>query len=105
MPLINRPFKQLRRVAGTFTGLYLGLLSSGLRAADDAPPATPPVVTAPAGPPTSWVDPDTGHRVIRLTREPGSDSFYFNGLLGLRHLSALTEASQNNHGDELWKTN
>jgi Tol biopolymer transport system component len=24
------------------------------------------------------VDPDTGHRVIRLTREPGSDSFYFN---------------------------
>jgi len=29
-------------------------------------------------PPTSWVDPDTGHRIIRLTREPGSDSFYFN---------------------------
>jgi oligogalacturonide lyase len=33
---------------------------------------------ASAEPPTSWVDPDTGHRVIRLTREPGSDSFYFN---------------------------
>ncbi|HSY19706.1 MAG TPA: oligogalacturonate lyase family protein [Candidatus Acidoferrales bacterium] len=31
-----------------------------------------------APPPASWVDPDTGHRVIRLTREPGSDSFYFN---------------------------
>src|ERR1700744_350860 len=29
-------------------------------------------------PPMSWVDPDTGHRVIRLTPEPGSDSFYFN---------------------------
>lgn len=28
--------------------------------------------------PLSWIDPDTGHRVIRLTREPGSDSFYFN---------------------------
>ena len=28
--------------------------------------------------PTVWIDPDTGHRVIRLTREPGSDSFYFN---------------------------
>jgi oligogalacturonide lyase len=27
---------------------------------------------------TEWIDPDTGHRVIRLTREPGSDSFYFN---------------------------
>ena len=31
-----------------------------------------------AEPPTSWIDPDTGHRVIRLTKEPGSDSFYFN---------------------------
>ena len=33
---------------------------------------------APAEPPTSWTDPDTGHRVVRLTREPGSASFYFN---------------------------
>jgi len=49
------------------------LLPAALRAAPtDAPPA-------PAQePPTSWIDPDTGHRVIRLTREPGSDSFYFN---------------------------
>ncbi len=29
-------------------------------------------------PPASWVDPDTGHKVIRLTREPGSASLYFN---------------------------
>jgi oligogalacturonide lyase len=29
-------------------------------------------------PPKSWVDPDTGHRVFRITNEPGSDSFYFN---------------------------
>jgi oligogalacturonide lyase len=29
-------------------------------------------------PPTSWVDKDTGHRVIRLTSEPGSSGFYFN---------------------------
>lgn len=29
-------------------------------------------------PPTSWVDPATGHRVLRLTREPDSASFYFN---------------------------
>jgi oligogalacturonide lyase len=28
--------------------------------------------------PTSWVDPDTGHQVVRLTREPGSASLYFN---------------------------
>ena len=29
-------------------------------------------------PPKSWIDPDTGHRVFRLTDEPGSDSNYFN---------------------------
>ncbi|HVW22464.1 MAG TPA: oligogalacturonate lyase family protein [Opitutaceae bacterium] len=29
-------------------------------------------------PPRSWIDPDTGHRVIRLTDEPGSASLYFN---------------------------
>ena len=29
-------------------------------------------------PPTSWVDKDTGHRVFRLTAEPGSSGFYFN---------------------------
>src|SRR5438552_13376803 len=31
-----------------------------------------------AQPPTNWVDPDTGHRIVRLTREPGSASLYFN---------------------------
>jgi oligogalacturonide lyase len=29
-------------------------------------------------PPTTWVDKDTGHRVWRLTSEPGSSAFYFN---------------------------
>jgi oligogalacturonide lyase len=29
-------------------------------------------------PPTEWIDPDTGHRVIRLSREPGSASLYFH---------------------------
>jgi oligogalacturonide lyase len=28
--------------------------------------------------PVSWVDKDTGHRVIRLSSEPGSSGFYFN---------------------------
>src|SRR5215469_2375688 len=31
-----------------------------------------------AEPPKSWIDPDTGHRVVRLTEEPGSASLYFN---------------------------
>ncbi|MDO8629768.1 MAG: oligogalacturonate lyase family protein, partial [Phycisphaerales bacterium] len=29
-------------------------------------------------PPTEWIDADTGHRVIRLSREPGSASLYFH---------------------------
>lgn len=29
-------------------------------------------------PPVSWIDPDTGHRIIRLTREPNSATLYFN---------------------------
>src|SRR5438552_8264137 len=31
-----------------------------------------------AQPPTNWVDPDTGHRIVRLTKEPNSASLYFN---------------------------
>jgi oligogalacturonide lyase len=31
-----------------------------------------------AMPPKSWVDKDTGHRVLRVTDEPNSGAFYFN---------------------------
>ena len=34
--------------------------------------------SGPTEPPRSWVDPDTGHRIVRLTDEPGSASLYFN---------------------------
>jgi len=29
-------------------------------------------------PPREWMEPSTGHRVIRLSREPGTSSFYFH---------------------------
>jgi oligogalacturonide lyase len=29
-------------------------------------------------PPKEWIDPDTGHRVVRLSDEPGSGSLYFH---------------------------
>jgi len=32
-------------------------------------------------PPREWIDPDTGHRVIRLSEEPGSASLYFIRIL------------------------
>ena len=28
--------------------------------------------------PVEWIDPDTGHRVVQLSTEPGSESLYFN---------------------------
>src|ERR1017187_5497449 len=31
-----------------------------------------------AEPPKTWIDADTGHRVVRLTDEPNSASLYFN---------------------------
>ncbi len=31
-----------------------------------------------AEPPKTWIDPDTGHRIVRLTKEPNSASLYFN---------------------------
>jgi oligogalacturonide lyase len=40
--------------------------------------ALPLFAQAPAEPPRTWVDPDTGHRIVRLTSEPGSASLYFN---------------------------
>ncbi|HEV2687637.1 MAG TPA: oligogalacturonate lyase, partial [Bryobacteraceae bacterium] len=29
-------------------------------------------------PPETWIDPDTHHRIVRLTTEPNSASLYFN---------------------------
>ena len=41
-----------------------------------------PKVVAPAyaedQPPVEWIEPRTGHRVVRLSREPGSASLYFH---------------------------
>nr|WP_232793084.1 oligogalacturonate lyase family protein [Caulobacter hibisci] len=41
--------------------------------------APPALAQAPgAEPPREWIDKDTGHRVVRLSDEPGSSSLYFN---------------------------
>jgi oligogalacturonide lyase len=49
--------------------LLLSLSASRLFAADAAKPAEYP---------SDWIDPDTGHRIVRLTNEPGSASLYFH---------------------------
>jgi oligogalacturonide lyase len=35
-------------------------------------------IAAAQDPPREWIDPDTGHKVIRLSTEPGSQSLYFH---------------------------
>ncbi len=63
------PSLHLGRAAAFSAALLLPALF--LSAAETPAPAT-------GAPPKSWIDPDTGHRIVRLTSEPGSDSFYFN---------------------------
>src|ERR1051325_8041545 len=36
------------------------------------------VLCAQSALPTEWIDPDTGHRIIRLSRQDGTESLYFN---------------------------
>jgi oligogalacturonide lyase len=36
------------------------------------------VVVDQSMPPVDWIEPQTGHRVVRLSREPGSQSLYFH---------------------------
>ena len=64
----------------------LALGACSLFSKDEAPPApTPPPVAAvsapvatPAAAATDWIDPDTGHRIVRLSAEPGTLSLYFH---------------------------
>jgi oligogalacturonide lyase len=62
------------RALGCCAAFFLNASLPAASRADDAS-WTPDSGKAP---PKSWVDPDTGHRVFRITDEPGSDSFYFN---------------------------
>jgi oligogalacturonide lyase len=50
--------------------LALSLTLSRAFAADTPTPA--------AEPPREWIDPDTGHRIVRLSDEPGTASLYFH---------------------------
>jgi oligogalacturonide lyase len=53
-----------RRCISCLAFLCLGISSLSALAADE--------------PPSDWIDPATGHRVIRLSREPGTSSLYFH---------------------------
>lgn len=79
--MIAENFPAVSRTLTLAAGLSFALNLAVFAA--DAPPASAAVTSASPAPspsdvPTSWIDSDTGHRVIRLTREPDSVSFYFN---------------------------
>ncbi len=68
--------------------LYFAVAAAGLPGAETpaSPPApvaaTPPAtITATAQPdalPKDWIDPDTGHRIVRLSEEDNTQSLYFH---------------------------
>lgn len=77
-----------RRIELFFGGLLVMalLFFHAARAEDDVSTDPPKSVAAPTvtttsdanQPPTDWIDPATGHRIIRLSREPGTASLYFH---------------------------
>lgn len=56
--------------------LTLGLMSAGSALYAQGPARTP--VAPDTTTPTDWIDPKTGHRIIRLSSEPGSSTLYFH---------------------------
>lgn len=58
--------KTLSRANWFATTIGLLMLTSGMR------------VVAQDNSPKEWIDPDTGHRIVQLSQEPGSESLYFN---------------------------
>ncbi len=65
--MISHPPSRPRRSRRTALALLLGVVGlclATLRARADFP--------------TDWIDSDTGHRVVRISTEPGSESLYFN---------------------------
>ena len=54
-----------------FTLVVAPLVAAGLSAAVEQETAVAPAL------PRSWVDPDTGHRIVQLSQDPHSESLYF----------------------------
>jgi oligogalacturonide lyase len=67
-------FRQIVLVAAA----VLPQVAQAQAAKDTRSAANMPTAAELKNPPSSWIDKDTGHRIVRLTNEPGSASFYFN---------------------------
>jgi oligogalacturonide lyase len=71
-------FSSLRIVMFSASLSLVATFAFGQARQDTRPPDKMPTQDEIRNPPKEWIDKDTGHRVIRLTDEPGSASFYFN---------------------------
>jgi oligogalacturonide lyase len=70
---------KLLNAALPVAGLFLTFTLAGLRTfAADVPGTNAPASAAFSETATEWIDAATGHRVIRLSNEPGSLSLYFH---------------------------
>ena len=58
--------------------LVMLTLVSSIQGQDNAAGDDSPASRSQLEPQTEWVDPNTGHRVVQLSREPGSASLYFH---------------------------
>jgi oligogalacturonide lyase len=78
-PIFRRGFSPGVGLAAAFL-LLAGTSARAQNAANTTTPAGANTTTAPAGDdlPREWIDPDTGHRVIRISDVPGSESLYFH---------------------------
>lgn len=61
-----------------FRSTIVGLAAALAIAGTGAAAAVAAAPTASTSAPREWIDADTGHRVVRLSDEPGSSSLYFN---------------------------
>jgi oligogalacturonide lyase len=68
----------LRRLSFVAVVALLAQVTVAQARKDTRPPDKMPTPEEIKNPPKSWIDKDTGHRITRLTDEPGSASFYFN---------------------------
>ena len=57
---------------------FLTAVALGAFVTSCSTPAPDTTSSTPKHTPTEWIDKDTGHRVVRLSRELGSESLYFN---------------------------
>jgi oligogalacturonide lyase len=78
---MNMSDPRVRGATVLLAGVAAAILTTSIRALKAQPPerkTEPPNLSANPEPPSEWIEPLTGHRVIRLSGEAGTSSLYFH---------------------------